>query len=134
MRLALSPKLSAWLEDRVAAYYVESPEQLRWLAPDVAQIGALPLYVEWFEIIGLRPDGDVVSWSTESDYPGTRPVEDRYLWLTSLVDAAKRYPELRPLLPERPAVARDCRCCAQPLFAEGKVFCPECCALGWVDG
>ena len=129
----MTPEQSAWLADRIAAYSAESPPQLRWLAEFAAQAGALPLYPGWFETIGLRPDGEVVSWSTEGDYPGTKPVEDRYLGLTSLVDAAKRHPELRPLLPLRPPGARDCRHLAHPLFAEGKVFCPECCALGWVE-
>ena len=134
MRLAVSPELSAWLEARLAAYPAESPEQLRWLAPYVAEFGALPLHVGWLETIGLRPDGDVVIWSTEGDYPGTRAVEDRYLWLTSLVDGAKRHPELNTLLPERTAGARDCWCRAHTPFVEGKIFCPECCGLGWVDG
>ena len=60
-------------------------------------------------------------------------MEDRYVWLTSLVDVAKRYPELQPLLPVRPPGARDCRHLANPLFEQGKVFCPECCGLGWVE-
>ena len=133
MRLTISPEMSAWLVERIVAFSAESPPQLRWLAESAASAGALPMYQEWFETIGLCPDGEVVSWSTEGDYSGTKPVEDRYVWLTSLVDAAKRYPELRSLLPERPPDARDCQHLAHPLFAEGKVFCPECCALGWVE-
>jgi hypothetical protein len=105
LRLAMSPGLSAWLAERIAAYPAESAPQLRWLAEYAARAGALPLYPGWVETIGLRPDGEVVSWSTEGEYPGTKPVEDRYLWLTSLVFAAKRYPELRSLLPERTANA-----------------------------
>ncbi len=133
MRLAVSPEFSAWLAERVTAFPNKAPEQLRWLAEHVAAVVALPLYVGWFETVGLRPDGEVVSWSLEGDYPGTKPVEDRYVWLSSLVDAAKRYPELRELLPARSPGARDCQHLAHPLYAEGKVFCPECCALGWVE-
>jgi hypothetical protein len=132
MRLEVSPGLAAWLTERIAAYAEESPPHLRGLAEFAAEAGALPLYDGWYETIALRPDGEVVSWSGFGDYPGTKTVEDRYIWLTSLVDAARRYPELRALLPSRPPEARDCLHLAHPMFATGKVFCPECCALGWV--
>lgn len=72
MRLAVTRELAAWLADRIAAYPAESPPQLKWLAEFAAQAGALPLYLGWFETIGLRPDGEVVSWSTEGEYPGTK--------------------------------------------------------------
>ena len=133
MRMVLSSELSTWLATRIAAFADESPPQLRWLAEYVVEACALPLYPGWFETIGLRSDGEVVSWSTEGDYSGTKPVNDRYLWLTSLVNAAKSYPELRTLLPVRPPGALDCKHLAYPIFAEGKVFCPDCCGLGWVE-
>jgi hypothetical protein len=133
VRFEIPSELSTWLRERIVAYVDESPERLRWLAVYAARAGALPLSVGWFETIGLRPDGELVSWSTEGEYPGTRPVEDRYLWLSSLVGATKKYPRLRILLPERPKGARDCRHLAHPVFAEGKVYCPECDGLGWVE-
>lgn len=133
MRMALSSELSAWIASRVASYPAEQPEQLHWLTASVKEAGAFPLYVGWVDVIGLRPDGEIVQWNTEGDYPGTQAVEDRYLWLTSLVDAVNRHPELRPLLPKRPPGARDCQHLAHPLFSEGKVFCPECCGLGWIE-
>ena len=46
--------------------------------------------------------------------------------LSSLVDAERRHPELRVLLPPRPAGARDCLCLGHPQFADGSVMCPEC--------
>ena len=79
----------------------------------------------------ISPDGKWIAFSGE--YSGTRPVEGQYLWLSSLVEGTKRYPELRSLLPGRPAGAQDCPCLAYPLFAEGKVACPECCGLGWLE-
>ena len=62
------------------------------------------MYVGWFDVIGLRPDGEFVCWSTAGEYPGTRPVEDRHLWLTSLVDAARRYWMVRERLKRRIAM------------------------------
>jgi hypothetical protein len=102
------------------------------VTPYVAQFAALPLYLGWFETIAIRADGEIVSWSTEGEYPGVRPVEDRYLWLSALVDGSRRYEPLRSLLPRRPAGAVDCRHLGHPMFEVGKVFCPVCCGLGWI--
>lgn len=133
VRLAVTPEQSAWIDARVAAFPSEAAEPIRWEAPYVSQFGALPLYLGWFETIGIRADGEILSWSTEGDYPGTRPVEDRYLWLSALVDGARRYEALRALLPARPSDAVDCRHPGHPLFSERKISCPECCGLGWVQ-
>jgi len=131
-RVAVPPDVAAYISARIAGYASESPEPFRWLAPYVGEFKALPLYLGWWEVTGIRADGEFVCWSTEHEYPGVRPVEERYFWLSSLVDGCRRYPELRALLPNRPTDAVDCRHMAHPLFAEGKVFCPECCGLGWV--
>jgi hypothetical protein len=131
-RVAMSPELSAWIAARIAAFPSEAAEQLQWEESYVAEAAALPLYLGWTETIGLRADGEIVRWSTEGEYPGVQPVEDRYLWLSALVVGCQRYPQLRVLLPSRPAGAVDCRHLSHPLFAEGKVLCPECCGLGWI--
>ena len=132
-RVFVPPELSEWIAARIAAFPSEAPEPIRWEAPFVAETAALPLYLGWLETVGIRADGEFVRWSTEGEYPGVQTVEDRYQWLSSLVDGCRRYPELRPLLPIRPAQALDCRCLGNPLFAEGQVSCPECCGLGWVQ-
>jgi hypothetical protein len=132
-RVALSAELSAYVAARITSYSEESPETQKWAAPFVAKFGALPLYFGWCATIGLRPDGEIVEWSTEGEYVGTRPVEERFFWLSGLVKASRQYPRLRQILPERPANAVDCHHLAHPLFTEGKVSCPECCGLGWVS-
>jgi hypothetical protein len=135
-RIALPPELSAWLADRIAMFPREAPGQLRWLAPSVVGYAALPLCVGWWDTTGIRADGEIVSWSTEDDlagYSGVRPVEDRYLWLSALVDGTWRYERLKVLLPRRPPAAVDCFHLRHPVFAEGKVSCPEYCGLGWVE-
>jgi hypothetical protein len=135
-RVILSPELSAFIAERIAHYAAEATERYHNLkAPQVAEFGALPLIRHWFETIGLRPDGEIVKWNTDGPetYEGTCPVEDRYDWLSALVAGARRYPELQELLPQRWPGAVDCRCVGIPLFAPGKVLCPECCGLGWVQ-
>ena len=131
-RVSVSAELIARISARIAEYPADAPEELRWLAPYVTQYDALPLYPGWTETIGIRPDGELVRWSTEGDFDGTRPVEDWSWALAALVAGADGYPELRPFLPVRGPGAVDCPCRAIPLCVSGKVICGECGGLGWL--
>jgi hypothetical protein len=124
--------VAAFITDRVRQFAVEAPAQVRWLAPFVAEFGALPVYLGWIETIGIRPDGEVIRWSTEGEYPGARPVEDRTWLMTGLVEGSRRYAELLPLVPVRVPDADDCQCRGHPLFAAGRVICGTCGGLGWL--
>gem|GEM_PF-2479074 len=134
MQFALSPELSAFVAARIANYEAEATELYHRLeAPAVVEFAALPLIRHWAETIGLRTNGEVVRWHTDLDepYSGVRPVEERYDWLSAVVEGAQRWPELGALLPARPASAVVCRCVGHASFAHGKVICPECCGLQW---
>src|SRR5262245_8712567 len=126
MRVAVSPEVSEFIAARIAGYPAE------WESPFVAEFAALPLYFGWGGTIGIRPDGEVICWSTEGDYVGARPVEDRMWLMSALVAGARRYRELAALLPERPPAAIECRCRDHPLLASGQVTCGECGGVGWV--
>jgi hypothetical protein len=132
VRVMLPVEVSSFVAARVAGFPAEAPEPLRWQSTYVAEFGALPLYLGWTETIGIRPDGEIIRWSTEGEFAGARPLDDRDWVLPALVDGVARYPELRPLLPERRAEAVDCPCRAYPLFASGKVICGQCDGLGWL--
>src|SRR5438094_239226 len=119
-------QISAFIAARIAGYAAEAADQLRWQSPFVAEFAALPLYLGWTETIGIRCNGELVRWSTESDYPGVRPVEDRIWVVSALVAGVQRHPELRPLLPARAPGAVDCPCQGHPLLASGKVLCNQC--------
>lgn len=83
----------------------------------------------------LRPNGDVVIVGEDFDHPELDSVySDWKRVLPVLVWGSKRYPELWELLPVRGPDAVDCGCRKIPLFAEGKVLCPECGGLGWLPG
>jgi hypothetical protein len=134
-RIPMSPELSAFVAARIARYFVESTSRFQLSeAPWVAEHAALPLIRHWFETIGLRADGEIVRWSTD-DHPhrfaGVRQVEDRYDWLSALVEGSRHYPELEELLPLRKPHALDCQCVGNPQFAPGRILCPDCCGLGW---
>jgi Uma2 family endonuclease len=130
--VAVSPELSAFISARIDMFASETPEQLRWVSRYVAEFAALPLYLGWAETIGIRADGEVIRWSTEGDYSGTRPVEEPEWVLSALVCGAGRHPELRVLLPERGPGSIDCVCRNDELFVSGKVLCGECGGLGWL--
>jgi len=110
----------------------EQPERAGWLRA----LDALYL----FGTIGieavLRSDGEV--WVLPDDHwddpsapePEWRRAEDKER-TSALVIASKRMPELRALLPARPANSLDCpRCAGTGYFYEG-IVCPDCGALGW---
>jgi hypothetical protein len=132
VRVEVSPELSAFIVARVAGYASESPEQRRWASSLVADFEALPIYLGWTDTIGIRPDGEIVRWSTETEYQGVQPVHDSRLLLCALVAGAEKYPELRALLPSRPPGAVDCTCHSKPMFAQGKIRCGSCGGVGWL--
>jgi hypothetical protein len=136
MKVAVDPSLSAFIAARIAGYASEATEPFhRAESPSVTEHGALPLIRHWFETYGIRADGEIVRWSTADcpePYLGTKPVEDRYDWLSALVEGSRRYPELNVLVPNRGPDAVDCVCVGRPHFAPGKAICPECSGLGWV--
>jgi hypothetical protein len=136
LKVAVPSDLAAFIAARIAAYESEATEPYhRWESPSVAEFAALPLIRHWFETYGIRADGEIVRWSTDGPepYSGTKPVEERYDWLSALVEGSRRYPELKALLPVRGPSAVDCQCVGLPMFAPGKGICPECCGLGWVS-
>jgi hypothetical protein len=139
VRVELPPGLSAFIAARIANYATEATEAYHGCEVSaVTEFAALPLIRHWCETFGLRADGESVSWHTEpypggpEPYPGVRPVEERYDWLTALVEGAKRWPELGALLPARPATAVACRCVGHEAFEARGALCPECCGLRWM--
>jgi hypothetical protein len=131
-RVAVTEEIAEYIAARIVNFSNEADKTIRWLVPYVAKFSALPLYLGWVEIHGIRPDGEVVSWSTEGEYIGVRPVEDQISVLSDLVEGSGRYPSLRALLPARGQSAVDCRCRGHPLFESGKVMCGDCGGIGWL--
>jgi hypothetical protein len=104
----------------------------------VQQIGALPVPFDWNATHFLRPDGEILVLDDESK-EGPQVEHDGRCRLCALVQAASKYPELRPLLPARPEGTPDCKDCGGAgsfrVVAGGKEFragCGACCGLGWV--
>ena len=78
-------------------------------------------------IIRVRPDDH---WSEPNGpEPEWRPAHEHER-TAALVIAAERIPEVRSLLPTRPANALTCVRCSG-YFIE-TITCPDCGALGWI--
>lgn len=117
----------------------------RWLAsPDrpgltgaVRASGALPVYSDMGGTLLLRPDGEILFLDDASEDDKPRLETDEGWRITAVVVGAEKYPELRPLLPIRPAVAEACDACA----GQGRIrvaevshgfLCGTCRGLGWL--
>jgi|GEM_PF-497277 len=121
------------LAERVVARLIANlPENLseedRWHAE---RLRALPIGWGFWTGYYLRAEGEAVIVGEDMAFPdldtfSTEPNEV----LTILAWGARRYPELRPLLPVRGPGAVDCWCRQIPVYA----LCPTCCGLGWVSG
>jgi hypothetical protein len=98
-----------------------------------ARLSALHIGGSMWADYYLRPNGEVVVVGEDDNHPDMETIHtDRSNVLMALVWGSQRYPELRELLPARPSDASNCRCRQIPFFAEGKVLCSECGALGWL--
>src|SRR6266850_2973417 len=95
--------------------------------------GFLPLYVGWVAVLGLRPDGSFVRWDHENDRATVKPLSDAYWQRMAICQGTRKYPELRALLPERPATALTCPTCGGSGQMSGAppVVC-QCGGTGWI--
>jgi len=137
-QIELPADLAAFVEERIQRFSEEAPEQRRWLAPYVSQHRGLPLYLGWTGTLALRATGELIQWSTEDEWPGAREFDDVTSVQLALVEGAKLYPELVPLVPERPANARTCEHCdgtgrpnGLPVSGFENIIC-RCAGLGWL--
>jgi len=99
------------------------------------QFQALPVHSDAAGILLFRPDGQVIEVA-RSDGALAKPA-DSYRWLLARVSVARRYPELRRLLPLRPKHADNCQECKgsgllHTLGSPGHSVCRSCSGLGWV--
>ena len=133
-RVSVSEEEQAFIQERIDRFADEAPSELRWQVPHVQTHGALPLHVGWTVTAGIRPDGTLIRWSTEADWPGARELEDAAWVNTALVQGAERYPRLRRLIPARPPNARTCEACGgSGRLALDANWIFQCGGVGWID-
>src|SRR5262245_53958161 len=75
-RVSVTPEEAAFIQQRIERFAEEAPEELSWELPYVREHGALPLYLGWTETFGIRPDGELIRWSTEQWPDGAFDLND----------------------------------------------------------
>jgi hypothetical protein len=133
-------KPSAELGDRIATlirtYCGEGstePADLKHLAE---RHHVLPVLIDWSAFWGLRPDGDILLIPTEEGGGVQLEAEERALRI-AIFRGVKKYPELEPLVPDRPGGAPDCPHCEgrgriDILGVEPDNIVCYCGGLGWL--
>jgi uncharacterized protein (TIGR02996 family) len=109
-------------------------DQFRQLA---RRHNALPLYGDLGGMLLLRSGGELLSMAHDDEEPR---IETCLGWrLIALTAGADFFPQLRPLLPPRPASAAPCQSCHGTGMAwqclerdDGKTPCSDCWGLGWL--
>src|SRR5262245_34319193 len=75
----------------------------------VSRLNALPICCSLWAEYYLRANGDVIVVGANDEAPDVDTIyTDRMHRLSQIVVGSRRYPELRELIPDRPAEATDC--------------------------
>ena len=116
--------------------------QTRELMRRTAVQGALPLYKnnDWF--VAIQPDTTLVKVDDCGDTLRLTPLSRDNKWATlALAAGSLEYPQLRQLLPPRPATASNCPHCRGAGFirisaggSDLKMMCMHCSGVGWIEG
>ena len=131
-----SAELQARIESLIRDYCGETsgePPNMKSLA---GQYHVLPVLIDWTAFWGLRPDGSILLIPTE-DEGEARPENDGRMRRVAIFRGAKKYPELKPLVPARPPDAPDCPHCEGhgridlPGLEPDTIIC-FCGGSGWV--
>ncbi len=106
-----------------------SPSRTREAA---RRTGAVPVHSDMGGILLVAPNGSVLHYHPDSGDVSTA-TEERWRIL-ALVKAARKFPELEPLRPRRPASAEVCTQCGGEGVVLGHVDCAVCWGSGWIVG
>ena len=118
---------------RIAELLASDDRRTEWIKPSVREHEFLPLYLGWVAALGIRPDGSFVYVEYEPVRKPPKPLEEPFWQRMAIHQGARKYPELRVLLPERPATAATCGACrgAGTPIGLPDFICGECGGGGW---
>jgi hypothetical protein len=135
-RMKLSAQLRSQIQSLIHDYFTESSAEPAYLKILAERYQVLPLYVGWTAFYGLRLDGEIVLVPTEEE-GNPQPEFDERLRRMAIFRGTKKYPDLKPLVPERPADALSCTHCEGwgridiPGIEADTLVC-YCGGLGWL--
>lgn len=128
--------LSEQIAERLKKYINDSSHDALNLRALAARFEALPLCVDWENCWALRPDGQVVVFLHGSNDAQLQIEDDQRLVNLALYQGSITYPEIKALVPSRPAQAKDCPYCAEkgidPNSLEDQNIICYCGGMGWV--
>jgi hypothetical protein len=134
--MKLSAESQGQIQSLIHDYFTESSGEPGYLKLLAERFEVLPLYVGWTAFYGLRADGEILEVPTEEEGDPPREVDERTRRM-AIFRGAKKYPELNPLVPERPAGSPDCSFCEGhgqidfPGVEPDTIVC-YCGGLGWL--
>ena len=128
-------ELSKLIAARIREYRDTSPAPFNHQRI-VEKLVALPLTCDWAGCHALRPDGVIIVFQT--DYPDDWRIEDDpRLQNMAIFQGSLKYPELKELVPVKPAEALPCQECGgtgiHPINAHlgvTNILC-YCGGIGW---
>lgn len=97
----------------------------------IRKTGGVPVYADMGGILLITPDGDVWQYDPETETVG---VEFEEKWRTlARARAARHFPELQHLAPQRPTGAAECSTCGGRGIIMENLDCGVCFGTGWVQ-
>jgi len=129
-----SPEISRQIQQRIDA--LDTNGIGRWtLRVCKEELNALPLHGNQVYLWAVRPDGEVLCVDHEAFAHPAEPERDALTLHAVLWQGARKYPELRALLPPPPDGARECEACGGTGRGDGHTpptpGCLRCDGLGW---
>lgn len=134
--MSIEPTLREQIKTRLEDYIADPLHDALNLRVLATRFEALPLCIDWEKCWALRPNGRVVVFAHDSEKPELREEDDPRLINVALFQGSITYPEIKPLVPSRPADAKDCPYCLakgiEPDNLELQNIVCYCGGLGWV--
>ena len=119
------------IERHIAEFLASDDERLEWVRGAVRTHHFLPLHLGWVTTLGVCPDGSLIRWDHEDAPEAVTAVDDPFLTRWALGVGCSKFPDLRQLLPERPARAVSCNVCGGDGEVGPDLLC-KCGGLGWL--
>jgi hypothetical protein len=110
-----------------AAQSTSSPD----IREAIRRTGGVPVYADMGGVLLITREGDVWQYDHESVAVGVE-LEERWRQL-ALARAARHFPDLRGLAPQRPAGAIDCPSCGGAGVIMETLDCGVCSSTGWIS-
>jgi len=136
--MELDPELRAWIQRKITEFSSDSSEEPAYLKVLVGEHQILPILIDRTGFWGIRPYGEILLIATEEENAPPTVETDPRIRRTAIYQGAKKYPELAPLLPTRPATAQDCPHCAGtgridvPGVRDDSIIC-YCGGTSWLE-